>query len=53
MPDPSQFEENIIQNVGSSPDHSWDGFLMDFGGNLTPSWDPKWSQNRYERGLEK
>ena len=42
-----------MRNVGSFPDHSWDRFLMDFGAILAPSWEPKWSKNRYKRGLEK
>ena len=42
-----------MKNVGIVPDHSWDGFFMDFGGNLAPSWGPKWSQNRYKMVLKK
>ena len=53
VPNPSKFDEKLVKNVGIVPDHSWDGFFMDFGGNLAPSWGPKWSQNRYKRGLEK
>ena len=41
-----------MKKVGSFPDHSWDGFFMDFGAILAPSWEPKWSKNRYQRGLE-
>ena len=50
---PTKFEENSMKKVGSFPDHSWDGFFMDFGAILAPSWEPKWNKNRYKRGLEK
>ena len=53
MPNPSKFDEKLVKNVGIVPDHSWDGFFMNFGGNFAPSWDPNWSQNQYKRGLEK
>ena len=42
-----------MTKVGSFSDHSWDRFLVDFGAIFAPSWEPKWNQNRYKRGLEK
>ena len=50
MPNPAKFEETSMKKVGSFPDHSWDGFFIDFGAILTPSWESKWSKNRYKRG---
>ena len=41
-----------MKKVGCFPDRSWDRFLMDFGAILAPSWDPKWSQNRYKMVLK-
>ena len=31
MPNPAKFEEKSMKKVGSFPDHSWDGFFIDFG----------------------
>ena len=50
MPNSLKFEERPMIKVGSFPDHSWDRFLMDFGTILAPSWEAKWSQNRYKKG---
>ena len=51
-PNPSKFDGEFKKNVGSFPDHFWDRFSMDFGAILARSWEPKWSKNRYKRGLE-
>ena len=51
MPNLSKFDKEFVKNVGSFPDHSWDRFLMDFGTILAPSWEPKWSHNRYEKNM--
>ena len=52
MPNPPKFRYRIDENMESFPDHSWDGFLIDFGAILAPSWDQTWSQNRYKRDLQ-
>ena len=53
VPNPSKFGEKSMQKVGSFPDRSWDGFFIDFGAILAPSWESKWSQNQYKMVLKK
>ena len=50
---PLKFDQKSMKKVGCFPDRSWDRFLMDFGAILGPSWDPKWSENRYKMMLKK
>jgi hypothetical protein len=50
---PSIFNEQSMQKVGSFPDRSWDRFLIDFCWIFPPSWESKSSKNRYEMVLKK
>ena len=53
MPNPSQFDEQLVKNVGSVPDHSWDvffyGFWWKFGSKLGSKIDIKGGWKNYEK----